>query len=351
MKKSEFEDIARHTFGDSEAWRRWFFSSVVTEDAIFTVPEVTGGTHAMATLLVQPYNILYMNARAKAGYISYVATRKDARGHGYAARLMRKVVRRAFSDGLDFLTLVPASRHLYFFYDKFDFATAFYIDEERYTSLQAFDGPEANVLEPRFEYWNRLEENFGTVVLHTKEDFDRMMTDQSFESGHAEIAVECDSAVAMLFATWDDSKTDSVVTVKSLLAESEPAALAALRELRSRVGERAMTVRRPPVSEMKAYLRPYGMARIVNVESVLSILAAANPDLRMRFRIYDPLIAENTAVFSISSGKCNRSPWREGSFDLDVRVDTLTSILFSSPKIGDIFNIPSRRPYMTMMLD
>ncbi len=351
MKRSDFEEIARQTFREDEPWRRWFFSSVVAEENLHGVTE-DGTSRTIATLMMAPYDILYMYARARAGYISYVATRKDGRGRGYAGRLMRKAIREAHRQGLDFLTLIPASRNLYFFYDKFDFATVFYIDEERYTALQPFDGGTGVAIEPEYEYLARLEHHFGSGVLHSRRDYDNIMADRAFEAGHAEIAARADDgSMAMLFATWDPTRPSGEVTVSSLMSESDAAALTALHELRLRVGERAMTVRRPPVSGIKAYLRPFGMGRIVNTGRVLGFLAAAHPTLHMRIRVYDPLIDANTAVFSLADGKCTRSPWREGRFDLDVRVDTLTSILFSSEKIGDIFNLPTRRPYMALMLE
>ena len=352
MKRADFEDIARQVFReDSDAWRRWLFANVVREDMLYGVNE-DGTNRTIATLMLTPYNILYMNARARAGYISYVATRKEGRGHGYAARLMRKVIRTAFRNGLDFLTLIPAQRHLYFFYDKFDFATVFYMDEERYTALQPFDGGTGNPIPPQYEYLARLEEHFGCGIIHSRQDYELLMQAQALEPGHAEIAALADDgSLALLFADWDAEKPGSTVTVRSLLAESEQAALTALRELRSRVGERPMTVRRPPVSGIKAYLRPFGMARIINVERVLSMLSAQHPSLKMRIRVYDPLITENTAVYTLAKGKCTRTPWSDGNFDLDVRTGTLTSILFSSEKIGRIFNIPTRRPYMALMLE
>ena len=351
MKRTDFEEISRQVFREDDQWRGWFLSSAVEENGIYTVSdEITGQT--MATLLTREYNILYMNARARSAYISYVATRKEARGRGYAARLMRKTIRDAYRRGLDFLTLIPAQRNLYFFYDKFDFSTVFYMDEERYTALQPFDGGTGVAIAPKYEYLALLEEKLGAGVIHSRKDYENIMADQAFESGHAEIAARAeDGSMAMLFATWDAQKPDSVVTVKSLLSESDEAAMTALHELRVRAGERPFTVRRPPFSGIKAYLRPFGMARIVNVESVLSLLASAHPHLKIRFRIYDPLIEENTAIFTLSGGKCTRSPWREGHFDLDVRVDTLASILFSAEKVGDIFNLPTRRSYMALMLE
>lgn len=352
MKRADFEEIACQVFReDPEPWRRWFFSSVVPEGLIYGVSE-DDSSRVMATLLLSPYDIIYMNARARVGYISYVATRKEGRGHGYAARLMRKAIRDAYRRGLDFLTLIPAQRHLFFFYDKFDFSTIFYMDEERYTALQPFEGGTGAAIAPEYEYLERLEQHFGCGVVHSREDYRRILDSQAFESGHAEIAARADDgSLAMLFARWDASRPGSVVSVCSLMAESEQAAITALRELRVRVGERPMTVRRPPLSGIKAFLRPFGMGRIVNVEHVLSMLAAAHTSLKMRLRIYDPLISENSAVFSIAAGRCIRWPWREGSFDLDMGVDTLASVLFSSEKIGEIFNIPSRRAYMALMLE
>ena len=352
MKKAQFEDIYASVFGDDRRWRRWFFDEVVTDSAdddIFIVGDSAGRPSASA--LIKPYGFVYAGTGLSSGYISCVATKPEARTRGLASQAVEQALTEAKRRGYAFCELIPANRSLYSFYRRFGFADAFYADEERYTSLHDFAGGEGVPVEPTYSLFHRVESTVGCGVVHSEADYRHIVADLAFENGSSQVFVDGADGGACLFAAWDASRPDGTVTVRSLMAESESAALAALSTLRAEAGTRPFTVWRPPFSGEKAHLRVRGMARIVSPLTVLGALAAAHPSLDMRIRITDRLFGDNSGIYRISGGRCAKTDDTRRRPDLDVPVDVLTSILFSAERTGEIFSLPTRRPYMALMLD
>lgn len=353
MKKKEFEEIYTAAFSDAKEWRRWFFDTVVSDahdEDIFLVADSAG--RASASALLKPYTFLYAGAELQSGYISCVATRPEARAHGLASQAMEQILRAACERGYAFAELIPATRSLYNFYSRFGFADAFYADEERYTALHKFEYAEdGTVVAPSFEIFHALELKAGCGVVHSEKDFKNILADLSFENGHSVVFIQTGEYHACLFASWDSRREGDTATVRCLLADSETAASAALRELRRQIGERPVTVWHPPLSGDKAHLRVRGMVRIVHALAVLQALAAAHPSLHYTIRLHDSLIPANDGFYTIADGQCTCTATSEMRPDLEVTVPVLSSILFSAEKIGKIFLLPTRRPYMALMLD
>lgn len=255
MKKAQFEEIYASAFSDPTRWRRWFVDEVVTDtadDDIFIVPDSAGRPSASA--LMKTYGFMYRGVCLPSGYISCVATKPEARTRGLASIAVQEALSEAVRRGYAFCELIPANRSLYSFYCRFGLPMAFYADEERYTSLHEFSDGIGEAIEPTYAVFHGLEERLGCSIIHSETDYRRIIKDLSFESGHS-VAFVREGGYACLFASWDAGRDDATVTVRSLLADSEPLAMGALGVLRAEVGERPFTVLRPPLSGEKAHLR------------------------------------------------------------------------------------------------
>ncbi|MDE6463198.1 MAG: GNAT family N-acetyltransferase [Muribaculaceae bacterium] len=350
-RAKQLREIFATSFDDSAKWQNWFFGTVATDDNDAVVVHNESG-RPMSALFMQPYTFAYAGAELPSVYLSCVATRPEARGKGYASKLMFEAMKTALERGAVFAELIPANESLYRFYSRFGFSGCVYAAEERYTSIHAFRDDGAEVLEPDAAQLRALEREFGCGVIHSDSDYRNIYDDLMLESTGEVVSVRTPGgANAFLFAFYNTSKTDSGVTVRSLMAENEEAADAALAELRRRVGERSIAVFRPARHEPQARLHPRGMIRIVNAEAVLGALAAANPQLHHCIRLTDSQLPHNSGVYVIRDGACTRSESAPRHIDLDVTSETLCAILFSAPATGNIFSLPTRRPYMSMMLD
>ena len=348
MKQDQFQEIFCSSFTDGPEWRKWFFDAVaVDDDQIYIAADNRG--KAASALLMQPYSFLFHGYEMPTGYISCVATLPENRSQGLASRLLLDALHAAYEKGYAMCELIPAEDHLYYFYSSENFATVFYTDRERYTSLHSFHPGRGALVEPSYELFHALEVEQGCGILHSESDYANILADLALDGGEIVLAAtDDDGASAMLFAVNDGP---DAVKVKCLIGMSKYAVRTVLCELRRRVGDKAITVLRPPLSGDKAFLHPFGMGRIVDAAKILGILAAAHPDLHITIRLRDEQLPHNTGVYVVKDGVCQHTPWREGKFDLDIAPDTLAAILFSSHDTGEIFDLPARRPYMALMLD
>lgn len=347
MITDDFNKIFRACFRDDPARADWFLRTVAADPTELRVGSGPEGRPATA-LMMQPYAFMYQGTTLPSSYISCVATMPEARGKGLAGELLDASLRDMCDAGVVLATLIPAQDHLYFFYGKRDFATTFYADEDRYTALHKFKDGYGEPVEPGAEILAGLEERIGCGVLHTAADFAEIVKDLSFEPGASILARRGDDGEAILFACADEREA----TVKCLMADSAGLAESLLADLRRQVGDKPITVWTPPHDGSRDHLRSRGMMRIVNARAVLAALAAAHPHLHLSIELHDGLIEANTGTFVIDKGTVEKVP--DGSIrkpDLQVGIRVLASILFSSSKIGNIFEVPSRRPYMAMMLD
>ncbi|MDE6574217.1 MAG: GNAT family N-acetyltransferase [Muribaculaceae bacterium] len=346
MKKKEFEDIFARSFGDSAEWQRWFFSNVVEDDLVMLGDEING--KSASALLMQPYDFLYAGSVVPSMYISCVATRPEARARGAATALMAQALNVAREKGAALCELIPADDHLYFFYDRLGFATVFYEDRMHFTAAHPFDGGRGEEIKPDAELLAGLEQKFGCGILHSATDYKNILGDMAVDGNANVIAVADGDDKALLFAT----ATRSNVNVKLLLADTQAVAAQALHLLRQREPDKTFVVSTPPLSGEKAFMRPRGMGRIVNPQTVLQSLAAAHTDLEYTISVHDEIIPENNGVYLIGGGNCMRQAALENDkLDLDVDITTLTALLFSSHAAGNIFSLPARRPFMALMLD
>lgn len=351
-RAKQLKEIFATSFDDSPEWQKWFFGTVATDDDQAVLVHDAGG-RPVSGLLMQPYAFDYCGRELASEYLSCVATRPEARGKGKATELMLKALRTAKEKGTVLAELIPASRELFFFYARSGFSGVFYIAEERYTAVHPFAGADYTETEPDFDILHALELATPNCVLHSAENYAAILADLAMESGQQTISVLTpDGAKAILFATYNTTKTDSGVLVRSLLAENQDAATAALAALRRRVGERPLTVWRPAARQPRARLRARGMVRIVDPQRFLGALAASHPHLRSTIVLTDRELPENSGTYTLADGACTYSAVRpDRRADLNVDPATLAAILFSHPEAGAIFDLPTARPYMAMMLD
>lgn len=363
-KKSEIIRIWQECFPkDSPQWRRMFFDAAyVDEEALTESDPETGAT--VSSLLLLPYSMTFDGKPLGAAYIYGAGTLRKFRAKGHMGRLLHKALCEAADRGDSLAVLIPASEMLRGYYSRYGFMSVFYRRPERYTSVHRFptEGSYVNMsdrapamLYPAFE---RLMGNLDYCVQHSRAQFLTIMDDTRM-SGYGFAAVsraEGDSTpCAMAWSRQQDTSDDIIVT--ELIAEDEDAANAAISELQKQMPGRPVTLMLQPADDyIGGHLTPYGMARVVNPEDILSTIAEANPHLRLTIRLTDPILTENTGVYTLNNGRLTVtdvpvSGCGQQRYDLDVNPETLTALLFSSRPIADITGLPARRPRMSLMLD
>lgn len=350
--KDEIKSNWRECFQDSSDYMSMYFSNVYRdEDAIY----IAENNHVVSSLLLQNYIMKFHGDDISIGYIAGACTRRHARGRGLMSELMVKALRESALRGNLFLTLIPAHEWLYDYYSKFGLTTSIFVDIERYTSLHSFTPlldyePSPLDEDSLCEAFSWLENRvIGCGVIHSALDFKSIIVDNRLDGGHfvAVNRVNEQQPAAMAFATV----RDNTVVVNHIAGVDEDACTAALSRLRSIYPDKPFKVlamvdesRRPT---------PRAMARIIDVDGVLQHLARTHPKWRCRIRVSDSILEFNNGIWRIANGQATllSEYGLDHRLDFDVSVETLTSMVFSGPSIGDILNFPTARPYFSLMLD
>lgn len=352
----DIKKIWTEAFDDSQEYVDMYFDRVYRDaDVVATMQS----GHAVSSMLLQHYALLFHGSEMGMSYIAGAATRRQMRGKGLMHELIEKALGISRERGDMLCALIPASDWLYFYYEKSGFATVFYVDPQRYTSLHQFAAAGEtsyheieNVFDERVWLgFDSLQRKRPGMVIHSHRDFLNILDDLRMDGGRFVVIADAEGqVVSMAWAVCDESSPDGVVTVKELLATDGESAKASLRALREYFPDRAFKVLAAARGDgRKLYQR--GMGRLVNVGAALDAIARAYPKTRQAVRVYDPILKENNHIYLMGEGVVKVDDSYRGALDLDVDITTLTKLVMSSEKIGDVTGLPAERPHISLMLD
>lgn len=347
-KKDIVLSLWRESFDDSDQFLDMFFSRVYRDDDAIMLEK---GGRVVSTMLLQRYSMDFHGVTLPVSYICGAATAPDMRAHGFMGQLLAEGLNESYRRG-DFLSaLIPASAWLYKYYEKSGFSPVFYTCAEHFTSAHPFkhtgDYRPYTELDSKaaYAFFDRMMAARPCCIRHTREQFANIIMDNSVDGGSVlAIAGPGGAIVGMAFAVPGLDE----VKVKEVLAVDDDARNGVLSLVRETFGEMQMTVWEYYSPGLELTVR--GMARIVNVMTALSAIAAANPRLKLAIRVRDCVIRENCHTFVIAGGSCVIDD-RPRRLDYDIDIEVLTSIVFGNEETEKILEFPAIRPYMSLMLD
>lgn len=361
--KDDIKRLWQEAFGDTKEFVDMYFDSVYTDADAMTL-EVDG--RMVSSLLLQPYLLRFHGETLPVAYVSGAATRRQSRGKGYMSQLMLNALQSARERGAMGVALIPADVYLYDYYARMDFATVFYADAQRYTSLHQFPGggeyyEAADIYDPEvMDAFMRMESERPCGILHSRRDFQNILDDLNIDNGRFVCmrSVADDSIAAMGWAAYSGSA--GRVVVKDLLGDGD-AKLAVLRAMRAKWKDMPFTLLAPASEAGSAdmpddthtlrRLMPRGMLRLVNPQMALQAIASAYPALSLTVRLSDHLMPCCAGCYRVDRGTVEYSSDTHGAVDFDVDTDTLVRVLFSSPSTGEMLGLPAQRPHISLMLD
>ena len=344
-RRSDFRRLFREAFREDVSWLDWYMARVYSEDDLLTLDSAATGK-VVSMLMTGRYSLMYQGCLLPSSYISCVATARAERGQGHMHSLMSRALTICAERGDAAVSLIPAESRLYYLYGNFGFETVYYVDEQRYTAMHVFDsGGDFAEVAPEYSMFRRLESLRECSLRHSEKDY-ACVVDDMILSGEFVVAVSNGAGAEAMAFVSDGAE----VRVVDLLASDSDAAKAVLAQVRMRVGAKAVSVLGMPCGRNTA-LRPRGMMRILNAEMMLDALAAAHPDVEQVIKVHDPILDANNSIFTLHKGSCARTPDTMRRITLDVGIDVLAGGLFSDSCIGNIFGIPSVRPFISLMLD
>ncbi|MDE6802128.1 MAG: GNAT family N-acetyltransferase [Muribaculaceae bacterium] len=352
--RKEIKNMWKEVFDTTDEWLDMYFKRVYSQADLLTLTASDDDDEIVSSLLLQRYNMYFHSMPIAVGYISGAATRKQYRDRGYMKQLMHDAIVRSYDRGDVLLTLIPANRSLYFYYDRLGFSTVFYVDEERYTEKHefAYDGiyesVEAKENHDVYQFMDEKLKELDNVILHSYIDFQNIIADAEADGGRVFALKDADEGKIAALAIAAPS--DERLTVRELLYASEDARNAVLTRVMRAYPGLPMTIVMP-AGRRSVPIHARGMARIINARKLLSAYAARYPKMKMAIRLYDSMIPQNNHIYVIDGGQAVINDGFGGKIDLDVTQEVLLSILSSDAPIGEIFNMPTARPYISMMMD
>ena len=346
-KKAAVKRMYDYSFAADMKWNRWFFDTIYRDEDVMVLEK---DEKIVSSLFLQPYIFSFHEQPIGFAYISGATTESHERHKGYMTELLKEALLKANDRGDALVGLVPADTHLFFFYDKLGFATIVYCDTERYTSAHTFAMTEGFTLgEPTYDDFAAMESMRRATVIHSRQDFDNILYDINHDDGVAVAVHDAEGLCrAMAFAT----ATTREIHVKELLGSDPKAIEMALGHIKDSYADPLPILINRPAAGNSPMLRARGMLRIVSVEKILEALAAAFPNISRTIRVHDAIVEDNNRTYRIGKGLCEVFDYNyTGKLDLDVSVTVLTKILFSDSATGSIFELPTARPAMSLMLD
>lgn len=358
VSANEMKHTIKNMWGEAfkldSRWLDMYFDRVYRDNDLLTLTAGDDDDVIASSLLLQRYVLYFHSVPLPMAYIAGANTRREYRARGYMKELVKLALEMAYDRGDALVSLIPANKRLFFYYDKLGFSTVFYIDEQRYTSIHRFDyGESYTAIDPVnshevYAAFDRMMKERDNVVLHTYDDFQAIMEDVHLDGGQT-IALRNNNNGALEVIALVAPDDDRLI-VKEILWVTEDARNAALEYARKLYPGKPITVLAPP-SNRDIPVHSRGMARLVNARKLLSAYAMRYPKLSQSIRLYDPIIPENSHIYIMDRGEVVVNDGFGGHIDLDVSPETLLSILCSDSPIGEIFNLPTSRPYMSLMFD
>ncbi|MDE6782117.1 MAG: GNAT family N-acetyltransferase [Paramuribaculum sp.] len=351
-KRDDIQRLHRECFGHSPEYLDMYFSRIYTDD---TALVRYADDRPVSTLTMEAYSLLFHGSLLPVTLISSAGTSRHYRGRGFMTELVSEALHTARQRGDMLVAVAPPRRWLYFFFDRLGFSTIFLSDTRRFTSYHPFPTihsytPLSNPYAPEvFDALHSFELARPGGIVHTRRQITDYLDRLAFEPQGCFVAVgrEDTPVAGMAWAT----ATDRLATVYEAIGVDDDAVDGALQALRLHYGPRAIQYLAPTFGVTGRHLFARAMARIVNPLLALEAIAKANPRLRSTIRLSDSVIPENTGWYTIADGRCTftTEPDTTVRHDLDVDVDTLARILFSSPAMSDVLGIPTQRTHISLI--
>lgn len=287
----------------------------------------------IAALQAIPYSLQYGAMQLPVAYISGACTHPDFRQQGYMGRLLQTTHRALYQKNMILSVLIPATSHLWQYYQKAGYAPAFYETSQWLTSSDfrpnkndAITFKSVAVLsESICGFIAEVAARRCDSILHTAADLAIVLADLHLSGGEAVGCYRHDQLVAIAFCILNP--TESVV--KDLFAIDSESEQLLLQELLRQSATESICWQRPVSKTVSSLVSHKGMARVISVEKALVAYAARFPHCCHYIHIpLDSDIPENEGYYIVRNGCLVRGYSNQYTYT-DFSIEAITALLFS----------------------
>ena len=194
-----------------------------------------------------------------------------------------------------------------------------------------------------FYYFDQRLRERNACVLHPYANFRTIVHDYAISDGKIWVALNSEHIPVGIIFTVPAGGSSFVA--KELVADSEEVKEALLRTALNHYHASSGIYRTvvPHASPDGGQTIPFGMARIIDANKMLSMWAAVNPERRLIIHLSDPLLTNNNGSYIIENGKCFKTTNNEHIHAFEVLTMDIGQLAH--------FLIYPEHPFMSLMFD
>lgn len=338
---------------DSQKFTDYYFREKAEANVAFALEESESGESGILSMLhLTPYEMELRVGdtfvKRRVNYIVGVATQAQYRHRGYMDMLLREALRWMRKEKMPFSFLMPASPKIYepyqfaYIYDRKEYMVGEPRKRELYAAWETLGEWKTAVAEkedflPLANYVNqKLKKGYDVFVHRDCSYFQRMQKELAAQEGRIYILQDVQKKAIggyIFYAEEDKGYVQEMILEKA--AESAAEAGIVLEKGKHRyIREKGR--------------KPVIMARIIHVESMLSMLrlrrAAEQERVKLNIWIKDAILEENTGMWECVFGKdetyLREMPKEKGREECSVTVEKLASWMFGYRDAKECFDIP-----------
>lgn len=308
----ETEEEMRVRFETRHLWERSFADPRAFIDLYFREKYrkernevIVRDGRVVSALQKLPYPMTYGGRMLPASYISGACTDENYRKRGLMGELLSQTHRAMQQENAAFSFLIPATQELAAYYAKFGYTPCFRFGWETITAGTPDDSlvvgtVDQHKTEELLPYLRDKMQERTMCVQHPLDDLRavvddmHMAGDTMWEARRGELTV----ALAICRAEADG------ILLRECVYDDEEARDGLIAAIAAHYGRTEVDV----VDTKGREGDYFGMARIIDVEAMLTAYAALHPETEATWSITDELLAENNGCYHIYKGICERLP-------------------------------------------
>ena len=169
-----------------------------------------------------------------------------------------------------------------------------------------------DLMDACFSYFDQRLRERNACILHSYTNFRTIVHDYAISDGKIWVALNNEHIPVGIIFTVPAGGSSFVA--KELVADSEEVKEALLRTALNHYHASSGIYRTvvPHASPDGGQTIPFGMARIIDANKMLSMWAAVNPERRLIIHLSDQLLTNNNGSYCIESGKCYKTTNNKG---------------------------------------
>ena len=336
--KEQVKVLWKQCFEDSDSFVDLYFKKRYSDD-VNAVIERDGGM--VSALQMIPYAMIFCGKIIPLSYVSGACTHPVYRRQGVMGKLLSEVHRKMFLKGDWLSVLIPANEGLFDYYAKWGYESIFNYSLQiknaddlqtspLYTIVDETD--EQDFFAEHYRYFSNRIKSRSCCVLHSREDLEVVLEDLRLGDGRLLIARRCGLIHGMAFCIKDKNR----VLIQEMFADNNVVKDSLMKEASQIFQMDKVACMQLPLINPQGL----GMARVLQVEKMLSLFASKYPSVEWSLRVEgDEAIPENNDFYTVSNGKCVRGYLRNQVYH-PCTINQLTRLLFAK-----------ETPYMSLMIN